>query len=207
MRIQTGREGASVEASEQGVDLAHFKTCIETSASAEDAFDYLADFSNAAHWDPSVTRAEMTSPAPVGLGSRFEIFLGLPGGREARLDYRITRYEPGRCLVFEADTRWLRSLDTIEIERRAHGCRVHYDADLRPRGAAYLLDLPIHLAFQVSGARSVEGLEHALGELGESDFPKRVASKRVASKRVAETKTEEGANYVYFGAQSNRIPE
>jgi hypothetical protein len=153
--------------------MAHYTTSIETGAPAEVAFAYLADFSNAQHWDPSVVRAQRLTPEPIDWGSRFEILLGFPGGVTTRLEYRITRFDPNRCIAFEADTKALRCLDTIEIERRAHGCRVHYDADLRLHGAAYLLDLPIHLAFQISGARSVRGLESALAELGDaavSDF-------------------------------------
>ena len=144
--------------------MAHFRTSIDSPASAEAAFDYLADFSNAERWDPTVSRADRTTSKPIGEGARFEVCLGSPAG-EVQLDYRITRFEPNRCIVFEAETKILRSLDTIEIESRGEGCRVHYDADLRPRGLAYVFDLPIHLAFQVSGARSVKGLERALAKL------------------------------------------
>jgi len=144
--------------------VAHFRKSIDTPASPEAAFEYLADFSNAERWDPTVSSADLLTPLPIGVGARFEVRLGSPAG-DITLDYRLTRFEPNTCVVFEAKTKYLRSLDTIEIEPRANGCRVYYDADLRPRGAAYLLDLPIHLAFQVSGARSVKGLERALARL------------------------------------------
>jgi len=144
--------------------LAHFATSIDCRASADSVFEYMADFSNAERWDPTVSRANLLTPRPIGEGARFEILLKLPIG-ESRLEYRITRFEPSRCVMFEAETPFLRSLDTIEIEPRGVGSRVRYDADLRPRGAAYLLDLPIHLAFQISAARSVMGLERALAML------------------------------------------
>jgi hypothetical protein len=144
--------------------LAHFSTSIETHASPAMAFDYLADFSNASLWDPTVSRAARLTPRPIGVGSRFEILLGW-GAIETRLEYHIRRFEPGRCVVFEAETKFLRSLDTIEIDSKGDGCRVHYDADLRPRGAVYLLDLLIQLAFQITGKRSVKGLERGLERL------------------------------------------
>jgi hypothetical protein len=144
--------------------LAHFATSIDCRASDEKVFAYMADFSNAECWDPTVSRANLLTPEPIGEGSRFEILLKLPMG-ESPLEYRVTRFEPNRCVVFEAETPFLRSLDTIAIEPRGTGCRVRYDADLRPRGAIYLFDLPIHLVFQVSGARSVKGLERALAKL------------------------------------------
>lgn len=145
--------------------MAHFRTSIETDASAQAAFDYLSDFSNTRHWDPTVEGARTLTPGPIGEGTRFEVRLARPGG-SLRFEYIITRFEPSRRLVLEAQTKLLRSLDTIEIEPLAHGCRVRYDADLRLRGAAYLFDLPVHLAFQISGARSVKANNKSPGSTG-----------------------------------------
>jgi hypothetical protein len=144
--------------------MAHYTTTIETTASAETSFAYLADFSNTEAWDPTVSRARKLTPDPIGEGALFELFLTL-AGRDLRFEYRITRHVPDRLVVLEAETALLRSLDTIEIESRPSGCRVHYDADLRLRGATHLLDLPVHLAFQISGSRSAQGLERALDKL------------------------------------------
>lgn len=144
--------------------MAHFSTTIETKASPEDAFHFVADFSNTATWDPTVSRARRLTKGAIRKGSRFEVFL-LVAGREIRFEYAITRYQRDRCVVLESSTDLLRSLDTIEFEPLPTGTRIHYDADLRPRGAAYLFDLPIHVAFQVSGAASARGLERALSKL------------------------------------------
>ena len=43
-------------------------------------FAYLSRFSSAEEWDPGVIRAQMVTPEPVGVGSRFSlvaVFLGL----------------------------------------------------------------------------------------------------------------------------------
>lgn len=149
--------------------MAYFTTTLETRASAEATFLYLADFSNAEDWDPNVTRARRISEPPLAEGTRFELFLPL-AGRELRFEYQIVRYEPHQLVVLEADNAWLRSLDTIRVERRLNGgARVEYDADLRPRGLAYLFDLPLHLAFQVAGMRSTGGLARALARLGHAE--------------------------------------
>lgn len=141
--------------------MAHYVTSIECAASPEAAFRYLADFSNAAEWDPTVTRVDGDA---VGVGARFRVYLGAPG-LETTLDYETTRFEPGRLVEFRAQTPWLRSLDVIEFHPTNHGCRVDYDADLRLLGLAKWVDLPAHWAFQVSGRRSVAGLEKALAAL------------------------------------------
>ena len=124
----------------------------------------MADFSNAADWDPTVTRVTRDSAGEVGLGTHFEVFLGM-GPAEVSLKYETKRFEPNQCLVFEANTTLLRSLDTIQLEVYRRGCRLHYDADIRLRGVASLFDLPTHLAFQISGRRSLAGLEASLAEL------------------------------------------
>jgi len=144
--------------------MAHFTTTIESKASPEAVFAYVADFSNTREWDPSVSEARLLSEPPIAEGSRFEVRLPLLG-RELVFEYRITHFEPPCRIVLESEDGLLRSVDTIRIEPMPFGCRLHYDADLRPRGAAYLLDLPLHLAFQISGSRSARGLERALARL------------------------------------------
>ena len=145
--------------------MAHFETTLDTRAKADTAFDYLADFSNARDWDPSVAAARRVGSDPIGVGTRFALELAL-AGQTLHFDYQIERYEPNRLLVFCSESDRLRSLDTIEIQARSWGCRVRYDADLRLAGAYYVFDPIVHLAFQVSGARAARGLEKALDALG-----------------------------------------
>jgi len=144
--------------------VAHYRATIDCAGDPKSVFEYMADFSNAALWDPTVTRVETDPSRELGVGSRFEVFLGTRLA-ELRIDYETTRYEPDRCVVFVATTDVFRSLDTIEIEATRSGCRVHYDADLRFFGPAKLLDLPAHLAFQLSGRRSLDGLERSLSKI------------------------------------------
>lgn len=144
--------------------MANFRTQIKTRAGVGKAFAYLEDFSNARFWDPTVVRATRRSRGPIQEGSRFEVVVSL-AGKELEFDYEVITHERNRRLVLRAETDRLRSTDTIEFEPRKKGCRVTYDADLRLLGAAYLFDLPVHLAFQISGANSVRGLARALDDL------------------------------------------
>ena len=143
--------------------MAHFTTTIETRARPDQVFAYLADFSNTAQWDPTVVRARALDPNPIGEGSRFEVVLSL-AGRELPFEYALTHFDRDRELVFTSSTVHFRSVDTIRIDATGARCRVRYDADLRPLGTLYLFDLPIHLVFQFSGARSARGLERALAK-------------------------------------------
>lgn len=157
--------------------MAYFETTIETTADAVAAFRYLADFSNAASWDPGVSEAHRLDEGAIGAGARFRVDLAL-GPRSVPLHYTLDRFEPDHLLVFRSDDGWFRSLDTITIEPTATGSRIHYDADLRFEGLGFLLDPLVHVAFQVSGQRSADGLRRALD---------RLASGRDASRTAAES--------------------
>jgi uncharacterized protein YndB with AHSA1/START domain len=63
----------------------------------EDVFDMLADLRNDTQWNSRVSRAELRSPEPIGLGSRFAI---VNGG--TAYDVTITTYDRPSRLVFEA---------------------------------------------------------------------------------------------------------
>jgi len=147
--------------------MAYFATTIATCATPDASFRYLADFSNAAKWDPSVPSASRLDDEPIGEGARFRVELAL-GRRTVPILYTLERCETDRLLVFRADEPWFRSLDTIELAPRPGGTQIRYDADLRLEGMAFLLDPLVHLGFQVSGQRSADGLRRALNELGRS---------------------------------------
>lgn len=155
--------------------MAHFTTTIQTGAKPEDVFAYLADFSNTAQWDPTVVRSRALGQNPIGEGSRFEVVVAVVG-RELVFDYEITRFKAPRELIFTSISPYLRSVDTIRIEPTKDGCLVRYDADLRPLGALYVLDLPLHVLFQISGARSAKGLEQGLAQLGPGSRPSRASA-------------------------------
>jgi hypothetical protein len=152
--------------------MAHFVTHFRTDAALEDAFDYLADFSNAATWDPFVASAERVGRGASRTGARFVVTMASPPGMlPVHLHYTLTRFERNKTLEFTAETDAFRSHDRIRFESTPgrDGCVVHYDADLRPRGLWILADLPLHLGFQLSGAVSAAGLRKALAALTPDD--------------------------------------
>ncbi len=144
--------------------MAHFTTTLSSPASAQSTFDYIADFSNVADWDPTVRSSAQVGRKPIGVGSRFKVTMDTPV-RPFVFDYEIILYEPNHLITFRAETETLRSLDTIQVEKQSRGCRVHYDADLRLRRGLYLFDFAAHIAFQFSGRSSARGLELALRKI------------------------------------------
>ena len=78
--------------------MARYRATVISTRSAEETFDYLADFSNAEEWDPGTATAERLDDGPVGLGSAFRLGVRV-GARVTPLEYRIVAFDrpaPGR---------------------------------------------------------------------------------------------------------------
>jgi len=141
--------------------MARYSTTIASKLAPADAFAYMADFSNARVWDPSVGRAEREGDGPIGLGSAFAVVARF-AGRDVPLTYEIVAYEPPAKVVLEARSGFA-SRDTITVEEAAGGgSLVHYDALLAFSGVARLADPLMQIVFNRVGAKAKAGLETAL---------------------------------------------
>lgn len=58
----------------------------------EEVFDFHANHANRVKWHDHVTRSEMTTPLPVGLGSRFEID-ATTAGQPTPMDVEIVAFD------------------------------------------------------------------------------------------------------------------
>ncbi len=99
------------------------------------AFAYVADFSNAAEWDPGIPEARKVSDGPVGQGSEFEV-VALFRGKRQRFHYVVTAFEPERRLVLTGEGEKAASVDEITFEPTEAGTRIVYVADIRLKGIA-----------------------------------------------------------------------
>ena len=75
--------------------MARYSTTIESTLSPDDAFAYMADFSNARHWDPSVDEASRSDSGAPGEGSTFDLVVRF-GGRSIPMRYETLSYEEPR---------------------------------------------------------------------------------------------------------------
>jgi dehydrogenase/reductase SDR family member 12 len=148
--------------------MARFTTTLRVDQPRERVFEYLADFSQAATWDPGVVAGEKLTPGPVRLGSRFELIVRFLG-RSAPLEYVILAYEPPQRVVFHSRNGWVESTDELTFRSitKVVGrdrTEVTYDAVLEPRGWARVLAPGMSLAFGRIGRRARAGLEAALAD-------------------------------------------
>jgi hypothetical protein len=137
--------------------MARYVTQVESRLSPADAFAYLADFSNARFWDPSVSEARRDSEGPIGVGSTFQLVSRF-AGREVPLLYTLVVYEPSTRAVLEARNPGFVSRDTITVDVTGNGSVVHYDALLELRGARRVFEPVLQRLFTRLGDAATLGL-------------------------------------------------
>ena len=141
--------------------MARYVTTIESKLSPAQAFAYMADFSNALQWDPSVVDASRSGAGAVGNGSTFDLVVKF-GGRKLPMRYAIVSYEEPRLVVIEAQQPSFTSRDTISVEPAGDGSSVHYDALLEFKGPGRALDPIMQLLFNRTGDKAAAGMRAAL---------------------------------------------
>ena len=150
--------------------MASFRTTLTSDAPVATAFERLADFASVAEWDPGIVEAHLTHGDAGQVGARYSVISQF-GPRRIPLEYVIvTREDPGGDrpgrVVLVADGGSFTSHDTITVVTGPQGTEVSYDAQLRLRGVARIMDLPLHLAFQLIGRQAESGLREELARLG-----------------------------------------
>jgi hypothetical protein len=154
--------------------MARYRTTIESRLSQADAFDYMAEFTNAREWDPSVGEARRvdTAPlavgearrvdtAPLAVGSAFDLVARF-AGTDVPLRYTVLEYDRPQRVVLEARRPGFVSRDTITVAEAAAGSTVHYDALLELTGWRRLFGPFFQRTFQGVGDRAADGMRAAL---------------------------------------------
>ncbi len=138
---------------------------LNTIASADQAFAYLAQFDNTRHWDPGVQSAHPVTGGPPALGARYALTLLLGGGPE-ELIYEITEYDPPRRLVLVADGSKFVSHDEISVAPHGNGAQVTYHAGLTLKGLMKVGAPFAGRAMRKAGDAAIVGLARELAGLG-----------------------------------------
>ncbi len=141
--------------------MARYIDAIDLSVPIEEAFDFLADFSRVAEWDPSVVDAKRLTKGKIGLGSRFEVVVHFLG-RPLPIEYEITSYDRPSRLVVEGGDQSFHSRDEICFVERPGGTRITYEAVVELQGIRKVADPLMDLLFQRVGRLAVRGLRERM---------------------------------------------
>ena len=150
--------------------MAHYAATVTSPGPPAEVFEYLADFSSTAEWDPGVSEARRLDADPLRAGARFRVVAGFLG-RSVPLEYRTVEIDPPRRVVLRAETGTVVSEDTITVRAlRGSGSQITYDARLELRGALRFADPALGPLFRRIGDRARAGLAATLAHrLGSRD--------------------------------------
>lgn len=137
---------------------------IETELPLEASFDFVADFANAARWDPGVAQSQRLDAGPIRPGSRFALDVRM-GGRTAPMTYRVAALERPRRVVLVGAGSGVDAVDEIVFEPAGSGTRIRYTADIRLRGVLRLAQPFLSQVFARIGQDAASGMRRTLADL------------------------------------------
>lgn len=130
----------------------------------EHVFDYLADLSNLADWDPETKATEQMSDGdPVRVGATFTLRLAEKLGAAA-MEYEILELERPRRIVIRGSSETGGGVDTYTISPTADGgSEVVYETEIELTGLGKLTMPLASVAVKRSAKKTQAGLERAIG--------------------------------------------
>ena len=141
--------------------MARYIAAVESPRPPEDVFDYVADLSTNAEWDPGTISSEHVGRTPIGPGAEFRLVVSFLG-RTSAITYRIVEYDRPASVTFRGENPAVVSLDRMTVEPWNGGSRLTYDAALTPKGMRKLAGPLVALAFRRTGDNARAGLRAAL---------------------------------------------
>jgi carbon monoxide dehydrogenase subunit G len=129
-------------------------------ATPDQVFDFVADLENLPSWQTGIVSAQLTTPGPVGAGSRAHVVRQLLGQRLA-VDLALVDHQPGRRL---------------ELTSAASGVGVRAILELAPEKGATRLAFTMEIRAKNVFMAPVEGMVAGAAERDIADSLARVRS-------------------------------
>lgn len=136
---------------------------LETRLPIEETFAFVADFANAAAWDPGVASSRRLDEGPVAVGARYQLGIRMRG-KVVPMVYEVTAWEPQRRVVLAGEGSGVKAVDEIRFTPTATGTRIDYTADIRLQGWMRLVQPFAGGALARIADDAVRGMRRALEE-------------------------------------------
>jgi len=101
----------------------------------QDIFDFHADHANRLAWHDHVTRSEIITPPPVGLGSRFEIDT-ISAGRSVSMEIEIIAFDRPGAYSYRSTANSVITDSHQTFTAESSGTRFHVRIELHFKGLA-----------------------------------------------------------------------
>lgn len=135
---------------------------IEVDRPQGEVFAYVADFANAAEWDPGVVESERLDEGPVGVGARYRVAVKM-GPAKPNMTYEVTEYQPDTKVVLHGKGAGLDAIDSIEFAATdTGGTRIDYRADFTLPVFVRPFESLLRKSFEQVGRKALAGLAKTL---------------------------------------------
>lgn len=142
---------------------------LTTDAPIEQAFDYLADFSNSQEWDPGTESAVARTNDGPHIGQTYDLVV-VWGDRKLPMVYEITELQPNELITIVGDGSTTHAVDTMTFATLPEGgTEVTYIADIRLKGFLRAAEPFLGGKFKELGDHAEAGMSEALARLVSSD--------------------------------------
>lgn len=130
-------------------------------APQEDVFDYVADFSHLAEWDPTFVRSDRVDSGPIDVGSTFDCRMVILDV-QVPMALEVVRYERPHRVVLEGMGDGFRTREEITVAPSDDGTvEVAYTSEFDTDTAEWL-DAASAPVFTVVGKAAMHGLHRHL---------------------------------------------
>lgn len=106
-------------------------TSDEINASPERVFEVMSDFEHAADHVSGITRVEMLTDGPVGVGTKFKE-TRVMFGKEATETMEVTAFDPGKGYTLEAESCGCRYVSHLRCVPKGSGTQVELEMHCTP---------------------------------------------------------------------------
>ena len=140
--------------------MPHVVVRIATARPPAEVLAYMADFSHAPEWDPSVVSARRLDEGSLRQGSSFDLVVR-SAGRSLPLRYELTELDE-RHATLAARTPTLESVDTLSVAPQGEGALFTYDARLTLVGVWRVFNPFLALMFRSLAVKAEAGIRRQL---------------------------------------------
>jgi carbon monoxide dehydrogenase subunit G len=137
------------------------KETLETPLAREAAFEYIADWSQQAAWDPNTVSSARVGEGGPEVGARYALEVKM-GPRTVPMEYRITELEAPSRIVLVGEGSGIWTEDTITFDTAGSGTRVEYQAEIKLSGWLGIVQPLLGRAFDGIAKGAVAGMKREL---------------------------------------------
>lgn len=129
--------------------------------SQDEAFAFVADFTNVVEWDPGITESTQVGNEPVGVGTEFAVMSNF-AGRSLPLTYVVEEWVAPHKAILSTSTSRFDGRDTITFRAVDGGTQIDYVADFSFKGVMRLAEPFLKGTFNRIGEKAMDGVVEAV---------------------------------------------